>query len=64
LDFSLPDFANLPAGGPHFYLVNEGAYQVDIKDHLGGTVIQLPSSGVAVLIITINAGSAKSWFAK
>lgn len=64
LNLTLPDFASLPAGGPHFYIVNEGAYQVSIKDHVGGTVIQLPSSGIAVLIITINAVSAKSWFAK
>lgn len=64
VDITLPNYANLPAGGPHFYIVNEGSYQVDIKDHLGGTVIQLPSSGVAVLIITINASLQKSWFAK
>lgn len=64
LTVTLPNYSNLPAGGPHFYIVNEGTYQVDIKDHIGGTVIQLPSSGVAVLIITINAVSQKAWFAK
>lgn len=61
---SLEAITDIPPGGPHLYLFNEGSYTVTIKDDGGGTVIDIPSGGTGTILVSIDSLSQKSWFGK
>jgi len=58
---ALPDPTSIPAGGPHFCIVNEGSNAFDIKDESLATLYTLPINKSAIAILAQGA-SAKSWY--
>lgn len=67
LKIILPDYTSIPLGGPHFYLVNQGANAMTIEDHLTNSIATLAASGSAgsttEIHLSLNASAAKEWMA-
>jgi uncharacterized protein (TIGR02217 family) len=44
IDVTLPDFASIATGGPHFLIINAGATDdITVKDDSGNTVVTIPA---------------------
>lgn len=63
LTLTLPDFANIPPGGPIFFIINEGSATVTVQDHTATTIVSLGAATSAILLLTIDSGGLKEWVA-
>jgi uncharacterized protein (TIGR02217 family) len=62
LSVMLPDFTNVPPGGPMFHLVNIGPESFTLKTFAGATVKTLAVDQGAILGLTVDGAGAKSWY--
>lgn len=61
---SLPDFTNLPEGGPYFYLINQsGSESMTIQDSGKSIVATLDPLSMVTIILGREVGSVKRWYA-
>lgn len=64
LEIILPDTADLPAGGPYFYIINEGSNSIDVVATAGGSAVAtVATSSSVVIFLSVNAG-VKTWYSK
>lgn len=59
--FKLPDYTNLPTGGPYFVLRNGGTQNMSIKDSGGSTVTSLNTSTTKTVYLGVTAAGSKTW---
>jgi uncharacterized protein (TIGR02217 family) len=57
----LPDPSGLVAGGPYFYIYNEGANSILVKDYGGNTLVTLAQDDACVAFIGL-VSSTLTWF--
>jgi len=60
---TLPDYANIPPGGPIFFIVNDGTANVTVQNHLSTNVVVVGASASATLYLSLDSGGAKEWLA-
>lgn len=60
---TLPDPASIPTGGPIFYISLEGSNNLIIKDHLGATLLTLTPGQNIEILLTLQNGGTKVWYA-
>lgn len=65
LKATLPDFTNLPTGGPYFVLIETGgANSLAIHDQATDTLqFTLAASGTRTIYLGLDSGGAKKWYA-
>ena len=60
---SLPSTTNLITGGPYFYIINSGTESVDVLNYEGSTVITLAADEGCTIILAVDDGDNKVWYA-
>lgn len=61
---TLPDPANMPAGGIHFAITNKSALNtVALKNEVGGAVATIAALGSVMCVIAVDAMGTKYWMA-
>lgn len=59
----LPDYTNLPLGGPYFYIGRDGGSAFAIDDHLAVTVeAATVDATVYTMILGLDSGGNKKWY--
>jgi len=58
---NLPDFTNLPTGGPYFFVVNNGSVSLVIRDHLMTTIATVATGTNAAFFLLIDSLGVKYW---
>jgi len=58
---NLPVTTNIPTGGPHFYLVNQGSALVEVRTSTGTTVGTIAAGIIGVIVLSINSSGSKIW---
>ena len=61
LAIQLPDETNIPTGGIHFHLFNDGPQTLAIEDNESATVLASFSQGGSVLISLTEISGTKEW---
>lgn len=61
LSVLLPDPADIPTGGPIFWITNEGVNSFTVKDHLGATLTTLTQNTGCVVLLTVDNLGSKVW---
>jgi len=56
---TLPDYTNLPEGGPYFYLYNNGSQLIIVNDHTDSFVANLTAGCFLILVLGPNGWIAK-----
>lgn len=59
----LPEADNLPTGGVHFWIVNEGAFDVDLKTAYDTLLITIPVSSRATVVLSEDPNGVRTWLA-
>lgn len=59
----LPDTTALVTGGPFFYLMNLGSASIAVKTFGGTAFITLTAGQGVVVVLTVDGGGAKVWYA-
>lgn len=59
--FVLPDYTDLPTGGPYFVLSNGGTQNMNIKDSGGSTVTSLNTATTKTVYLGVTAAGSKTW---
>ncbi len=62
LKLILPDYTNLPSGGPYFYLANVGANSVTVEDHTTATVGTIGVGAGAIVVLSDDGVGGKTWY--
>lgn len=62
LKVRLPDTTPLPAGGPHFYIINQGGNAIEVESFLGASLMVIDAGKAATLVIALS-GETKIWVA-
>lgn len=57
----LPATAQLPPGGPYFYVRNVGPNSLAVKTSGGSTVVTLGANTSAELLLSVDGGGSKTW---
>lgn len=57
----LPDFADIPPGGPIFYLINNGTQNITVQDHTLATILTVTPNTSVVMLLTLDSVGAKEW---
>lgn len=58
---TLPAIANIPPGGPVFYLVNQGPNPIDVRDEALVSLVTIPANSAVELLVTVDAAANKLW---
>ncbi len=62
--FILPDYSNMPLGGPYFMVFNAGTQAMEVENHLGTDVVNpLAISSGNTLWLGVNSAGTKTWYA-
>lgn len=61
INIKLPPANEVITGGVHFYIINVGSLQLNIKDFVGGTVATIAAGQIGIFQLESNSTSAGSW---
>ena len=61
LSVSLPNPSTIPAGGPIFFVTNQGSNTFALKDHTGSTLLNLTAGTAVDVNLGLTTLSAKVW---
>lgn len=64
LEIILPVKTTVPVGAPLWYLINDGSTSLDVTDEDLNTVITLGVGDIAVILLGIDSGGNRFWYAK
>ena len=59
--FKLPNVGQVEDGGPLFYLVNDGAFDVELQDSTGTKLLDIPANQIVVAIMTDDGFGGRTW---
>ena len=60
---SLPAVTDLITGGPYFYIINSGTESIDVLNYEAETVVTLAADESCTIVLAVDDGDNKVWFA-
>ncbi len=64
LSFFLPDTAEVPFGGPIFFIMNQGPNSILIKTDGGSTLLTLASGKGCEILLSVDSDTNPIWYAR